>query len=522
MTMSSNRSRKCSSNVLHPVGNGGTVTRTSLLLLLIAVSVTAADRYDQQPASALAVAESASSNVLFKDGISNDVSSGSLRTSSILPAAAASSGAIPFNVAKHHRFSKPLAAANAEKVVAAKGSKKQQQTSAAARAEELSSQQVPELQVGCADGFIRADHHHRRTSTGLEKKWEKKRNRSRRNKRAADPVEGERKRRGYYQLASKTIADSRPYTPPQAAYSVWQPSLQQLARPYFIPMWGSAGRNPVYFPPQPLNPPFPLDNPRTSYLPPMPYLPPYPPRREDTNEGGTIMGNGASTTTTTTLKPIWDDDDMDMGMDGDEGGDGDMVNTDDIGGGDDRFTGDGPVWGSSSGSSSGSNSGNSINRIPTRRPKVSGATTSVPSILHGTSVNSGASSNRVDIQNGVNNNLPPLSNSILNLMRPNQIGGNRPNMQQKPDIDFTRSPPRPQRTTTTTTPRPTTSNDSNSISKGPSRCVWAIVSCCTASSGQVDFGCFEELGCQGPFWDTNPCDSEVAKAAIANALNFYG
>lgn len=495
--------RKCScsiksgSNVLCYTGGRQwrTLTRMNLLLLLIAVSVTAAvadnpaDRYHQSPTAAARAPDAAAS---FKDVVSNDVSTGSLRTSSILPVPAATAAKSSNVLAvgnQQHRFGKPSSI-----TAAAAGSKKQQQQQQTA-AELSSLQQVPELQIGCEDGFIRADHHHRRLGTGMKKKWDRKRNRSTRNKRTADPVEGERKRRdypivmgafysplGYYQWTSKSVVQ----TPPQAAYSAWQPSLQQLARPYFIPMWGSAGRNPVYFPPQPLNPPFPLDNPRTSYLPAMPYLPPYPPRRED-----------GTTTTTTTLKPIWEDPDYDGDM-GDDGDDvivdpGDTVV-------DNRFQG--PVWGSSNSESSSDD--NTVNRVPTRKPKVSGTTTQVPSILHGTS--SGAP-NRND--NAFNNNVPPLSNSISNSnpMRPNQISGG--------NTQFTRPP---LRTTTTTTPRPTTASNS----KRPTRCVWAIVSCCTASSGQVNFDCFEELGCQGPFWDTNPCDSEVARAAIANALKFYG
>lgn len=67
--------------------------------------------------------------------------------------------------------------------------------------------------------------------------------------------------------------------------------------------------------------------------------------------------------------------------------------------------------------------------------------------------------------------------------------------------------------TTTTTPVPLSS---------PSRCVWAIVSCCTATSADISYACFEQLGCSGPFWDNSPCDSELARAAIDRAMQYYG
>lgn len=57
--------------------------------------------------------------------------------------------------------------------------------------------------------------------------------------------------------------------------------------------------------------------------------------------------------------------------------------------------------------------------------------------------------------------------------------------------------------------------------QGPSKCVWAIVSCCSTASREVSYECFDQLGCGGPFWDVNPCDSEYAKAAIQTALNYY-
>uniref|UniRef100_A0A224XY62 Putative conserved secreted protein n=1 Tax=Panstrongylus lignarius TaxID=156445 RepID=A0A224XY62_9HEMI len=55
----------------------------------------------------------------------------------------------------------------------------------------------------------------------------------------------------------------------------------------------------------------------------------------------------------------------------------------------------------------------------------------------------------------------------------------------------------------------------------PSRCVWAIVACCAPGSTSIRYTCFELLGCQGAFWDVNPCDNRVVMAAANTALRFY-
>ncbi|XP_031338550.1 uncharacterized protein LOC116167346 [Photinus pyralis] len=60
-----------------------------------------------------------------------------------------------------------------------------------------------------------------------------------------------------------------------------------------------------------------------------------------------------------------------------------------------------------------------------------------------------------------------------------------------------------------------------SIGSQPSRCVWAIISCCSASSNTVSYDCFEQLGCNGPFWDNSPCDGGFARPAISTAMNYY-
>jgi hypothetical protein len=75
-------------------------------------------------------------------------------------------------------------------------------------------------------------------------------------------------------------------------------------------------------------------------------------------------------------------------------------------------------------------------------------------------------------------------------------------------------------------------NGTNDISAGstkkllptvadPSRCVWAIISCCSPGSSNVRNPCFELLGCSGPFWDTNPCNEGMANAALKVVGEFY-
>ncbi|XP_073978054.1 hadley isoform X2 [Rhodnius prolixus] len=61
----------------------------------------------------------------------------------------------------------------------------------------------------------------------------------------------------------------------------------------------------------------------------------------------------------------------------------------------------------------------------------------------------------------------------------------------------------------------------NATTPEPSRCVWAIVACCAPGSTSIRYTCFELLGCQGAFWDVNPCDNRVVMAAANTALRFY-
>lgn len=60
--------------------------------------------------------------------------------------------------------------------------------------------------------------------------------------------------------------------------------------------------------------------------------------------------------------------------------------------------------------------------------------------------------------------------------------------------------------TATTTSRPLTS-------RALSACIWAISSCCN-SNGKIRYECFERLGCDGVFWDLNPCADEVFSSVL--------
>ncbi|XP_049941103.1 ran-binding protein 9 [Schistocerca serialis cubense] len=63
----------------------------------------------------------------------------------------------------------------------------------------------------------------------------------------------------------------------------------------------------------------------------------------------------------------------------------------------------------------------------------------------------------------------------------------------------------------------------NSVLDEPqiSRCVWAIVTCCSPNSKAVRYGCFEQSGCHGAFWDTSPCERHITSSALEAALHFY-
>lgn len=56
--------------------------------------------------------------------------------------------------------------------------------------------------------------------------------------------------------------------------------------------------------------------------------------------------------------------------------------------------------------------------------------------------------------------------------------------------------------------------------KAPSRCVFAIVTCCSRSNSQVRYSCFERFNCHGAFWDYNPCTPLIIDAA-AEEIEIY-
>lgn len=93
------------------------------------------------------------------------------------------------------------------------------------------------------------------------------------------------------------------------SFSRWKPSLYQLSRPYFIPVYGAAGKVPIYFPPQKLNlnPGVPRDNP----LPKRPFTGPgyLPPTTENPSTVMIINKFNADDTDTfnpeTEERPIW-------------------------------------------------------------------------------------------------------------------------------------------------------------------------------------------------------------------------
>lgn len=280
---------------------------------------------------------------------------------------------------------------------------------------------VPELQVGCGEGFVepRSDHE--------SKNFEKEKHENYRGKRdvaEAEPVG--RKRRSFFGANA---------VPPFVNYNFLQPQVYQISRPYFIPVLGAPGKIPIYFPPQPLmlNPGFPINNPpNKSYLPPKGYLPP-------------VDGNNVTFTN--------------------------------------RFNEEeGPVWGAAEDLP---HKRPSTPVRPTRRPP--GTRKTIPPLVRRPDPNEADSS----------------ANSLFNSL--SSSSGSRP------PAAF--APPQSAPALPRTTEAPSTSQ--------PTRCVWAIISCCTANSGQVRYECFEQLGCSGAFWDTSPCESEVARAAIDTAMKYY-
>lgn len=120
----------------------------------------------------------------------------------------------------------------------------------------------------------------------------------------------------------------------------------------------------------------------------------------------------------------------------------------------------------------------------------------------------------------------PCSNT--NVKVPNRFGEDGPVWDRQPIIRPTRPTRRPGQGHLTPPPLIHNSHDTDEVTLAPppsaiepSKCVWAIVSCCSVASNQISYNCFEQLGCSGAFWDSNPCETEFARAAIANVMKYY-
>ncbi|RZB38600.1 hypothetical protein BDFB_005500, partial [Asbolus verrucosus] len=134
-----------------------------------------------------------------------------------------------------------------------------------------------DLQVGCGDGLIREQ---------LRSETDK------------DKLARRRRRRSYSPWSGQVS-----YPVPYQSISVWKPPVYQLSRPYYVPIFGAAGRPPIYFPPQPLliNPGVPKDNPVRKFQGP-PYLPPREPTTETTMTIDDRFNGGDNEDD----RPIWD------------------------------------------------------------------------------------------------------------------------------------------------------------------------------------------------------------------------
>lgn len=271
---------------------------------------------------------------------------------------------------------------------------------------------TPDLQVGCGEGHIHEKIHE--TDKNVIRKWKGF---------GVGNGNARRKRRSF----PPWVQEQSIRTVPQyQSISVWKPPINQLRRPYFIPVYGVAGSSSIYYPPQPwpLNPGYPKDNPKKPFIAPT-YLPPTIPTIE------IKFGE-------TTPMPMF------------EGR---------------------PVWGQSD------NENPSATVRPTRFPKPAVEKT-FPPLVH-------------EIQDEQKESANRPSDYTL------------PNSEKESSVKEQNRPPQFE-------PSP----------NQPSKCVWAIISCCS-SSGAVSYDCFEQRGCPGPFWGKLPCESDFAKSALAAALNYY-
>lgn len=132
---------------------------------------------------------------------------------------------------------------------------------------------------------------------------------------------------------------------------------------------------------------------------------------------------------------------------------------------------------------------------PTRRRRPNRPSSTHPPIVHRPNPNSGV------------NNLAPLIPPA--------------NIRPPPPFEFstTASPPPATRPSAQAAGPSSTSRPSKG--RQPSNCVWAIISCCSGTSSSVSYSCFEQYNCVGAFWDSSPCDSDFARAAVNTAENYY-
>ncbi|KAL5285059.1 hypothetical protein ACFFRR_007038 [Megaselia abdita] len=72
-----------------------------------------------------------------------------------------------------------------------------------------------------------------------------------------------------------------------------------------------------------------------------------------------------------------------------------------------------------------------------------------------------------------------------------------------------------------TTRRPQVQTTQRPTTQELSKCVWAIVSCCSRGSTNVVYQCFEQMGCQGAFWGLNPCANEIQDEALDAADRYF-
>lgn len=239
-------------------------------------------------------------------------------------------------------------------------------------------------------------------------------------------------------------------------------------------MYGAAG-NYIFYPPQPLytNPGIPVDNPDKIPFKGQPYLPPTPNKEVPTN---TRFGA--------------DDDD------------------------------DAPIWGNNketdqSVKTTTTNSGNQLDRGDPEAP-IWGFT--VPGTVH---LSETGKRLKIDAVKCVSRQI--FSDEKQFELQPQQSSV-RPTRPPSAAI----LPPRPplvhdgnQPQSAPLPPQAVTEEAPEMLQSSPSNCVWAIISCCSATSTTPSQNCFEQRGCPGPFWGNSPCHSDFARTAIALAVEYY-